>query len=410
MKITLLLARLAWKNIWRNPFRSLLILMAITIGLYAGTFTIAFIAGWSQATIEAEISNQLSHAQIHTERFNYNSDISAYFQRADVAPVVDSIAGKENTSYRLKLFGTLATAAHTGGVIVKGVEPEQEKLVSDLYTTISDSAGNFLENEKLPIVISQRLAKKLNAKLNSKVVLSVQDMEGEMKNMAFRVCGIYKTNNSMFDNSNVFVRDSDIREATGIPEGAYHEIGVISTNLKQGAQVTKALKAALPGLEVHGWDELQPALDLVNAWTEVINAIILSIFLVALSFGIVNTMLMAVLERTKELGVLACIGMNKRNIFKMIMFETLFLTFLGSLIGILLAWWTAQYTGTHGIDLKFLLGVSYEQFGRSSVVYPVLNVSAFIQIIALVFAVGIATAIYPACKALKVNSIEATKN
>ena len=410
MKITLLLARLAWKNIWRYPFRSLLILMAITIGLYAGTFTIAFIAGWSQATIEAEISNQLSHAQIHTERFNYNSDISAYFQRADVAPVVDSIAGKENTSYRLKLFGTLATAAHTGGVIVKGVEPEQEKLVSDLYTTISDSAGNFLENEKLPIVISQRLAKKLNAKLNSKVVLSVQDMEGEMKNMAFRVCGIYKTNNSMFDNSNVFVRDSDIREATGIPEGAYHEIGVISTNLKQGAQVTKALKAALPGLEVHGWDELQPALGLVNAWTEVINAIILSIFLVALSFGIVNTMLMAVLERTKELGVLACIGMNKRNIFKMIMFETLFLTFLGSLIGILLAWWTAQYTGTHGIDLKFLLGVSYEQFGRSSVVYPVLNVSAFIQIIALVFAVGIAAAIYPACKALKVNSIEATKN
>ena len=201
MKITLLFARLAWKNIWRNPFRSLLILMAITIGLYAGTFTIAFIAGWSQATIEAEISNQLSHAQIHTERFNYNSDISAYFQRADVAPVVDSIAGKENTSYRLKLFGTLATAAHTGGVIVKGVEPEQEKLVSDLHTTISDSAGNFLENEKLPIVISQRLAKKLNAKLNSKVVLSVQDMEGEMKNMAFRVCGIYKTNNSILTSS-----------------------------------------------------------------------------------------------------------------------------------------------------------------------------------------------------------------
>lgn len=410
MKITWMIFRLAWKNIWRNPLRSALILAAIAIGLYAGTFTIAFIAGWSQATIESEISNQLSHAQIHTDRFKYNSDVAAYFRRDELEPVLDSVVDSDQVAYRLKLFGTLSSAVHSGGVIVKVVDPEQEKKVSKLYTTIPDSLGSFLEDGKTPIVISRRLAKQLNARLNSKVVLAVQDVNGDMQNAAFRVCGIYQTNNSMFDLSNVFVRESDLRPLVQLPEGTYHEAAVICPNLKVGAVVTERLKELLPDMTVDGWNELQPALGLVNAWTEVINVLIMSIFLIALSFGIVNTMLMAVLERTKELGVLACIGMNKPNIFKMIMFETLFLTFLGSAVGIFVAWRTAVWTGRVGIDLKFLLGVSYEQFGRSSVVYPLLDTGAFIQIIVLVFIVGILAAIYPAWKALKVNSWEATKN
>ena len=146
------------------------------------------------------------------------------------------------------------------------------------------------------------------------------------------------------------------------------------------------------------------------AWTDLINVIILSIFLIALSFGIVNTMLMAVLERTKELGVLACIGMNKRNIFKMVMFETLCLTVVGSAAGILLALWVIGYTGQHGIDLGFMLNANYERFGFSSVVYPFLFPKAFMEIVILVVITGIVSAIYPARKALKINSWEATKS
>ena len=213
----------------------------------------------------------------------------------------------------------------------------------------------------------------------------------------------------MFDESTIFVRKSDILPYTGLPEGVAHEAAILANNVSTGKEITKALGKALPEMDVQGWNELQPALGLIHAWTDLINVIILSIFLVALSFGIVNTMLMAVLERTKELGVLACIGMNKRNIFKMVIFETLCLTVVGSGIGILLASWVIGYTGEHGIDLGFMLNANYERFGFSSVVYPILETRAFLEIIALVVITGIISAIYPAQKALKINSWEATK-
>ena len=410
MRITLMLLGLAWKNIWRNPSRSALILAAIAIGLFAGTFTIAFIVGWGQATIESEIANNLSYAQVHTPRFNYNSDLMAYFQEDEVREVVDSIAGEGNASYRLKLYGALASAAHTAGVVVRVVDPEEERRVSGIPAVIPDSLGNFLEGGRLPIVIGEQLAKKLNVKLRSKIVLSVQDAEGDMQSVAFRVSGIYSTTNGMFDRSMVFVRRSDQEPLLGLPSGVAHEVGVMAENVKEGEAMTARLKEALPGMEVQGWDELEPALGLGYAWIDLINMIILSIFLVALSFGIVNTMLMAVLERTKELGVLACIGMNKRNIFCMIMFETLCLTFFGSAVGILLALGVVHYTGIHGIDLGFLLDVNYEQMGFSSVVYPILLPRMFVQIVVLVFVVGVLAAVYPARKALRINSWEATKS
>ena len=409
MKITLMLMRLSWKNIWRNKFRSILILSAIAIGLFAGTFTIAFIAGWGRATIETEICNQLSHTQIHTPEFSYNYDINSYFFQDQVAPVIDSVTHLNSVSYRLKLYGVLASASNTVGTFVHAIDPEDEIATTTLHQYIPDSLGTFLQSGKLPIVISQRTAKKLKARLKSKVVLSMQDAKGDMQSMAFRVGGIFKTNNSMFDESTIFVRKSDILPYTGLPAGVAHEVAILAENVSSGKTVTEALSKALPQMDVQGWNELQPALGLIHAWTDLINVIILSIFLVALSFGIVNTMLMAVLERTKELGVLACIGMNKRNIFKMVMFETLCLTVVGSAVGILLASWVIGYTGEHGIDLGFMLNANYERFGFSSVVYPILETRAFLEIIALVVITGMISAIYPARKALKINSWEATK-
>lgn len=409
MKITRILVRLAWKNIWRNKLRSTLILSAIAIGLFAGTFTIAFIGGWGRATIESEICNQLSHTQVHSPRFSDNYDINSYFMREEVEPLVRTSVNAVGTSYRLKLYGMLASASNTVGIFAHGVNPDEEKKASILYQHIPDTHGNFLDNTKMPIVISARTAKKLKAKLKSKLVLSIQDVNGEMQSIAFRVCGIFETNNSIFDETSVFVRDLDIRPYTGLPPGAVHEVAILAEGVKSGKENTRTLTVALSHMEVQGWETLQPALGLIHAWTDLINMIILSIFLIALSFGIVNTMLMAVLERTKELGVLACIGMNKRNIFKMVMFETLCLTLAGSVAGIVLAWWVVGYTGTHGIDLSFLLDANFRNIGFSTTVYPLLETRAFLEIITLVTITGILSAIYPAYRALKINSWEATK-
>jgi len=137
--------------------------------------------------------------------------------------------------------------------------------------------------------------------------------------------------------------------------------------------------------------------------------IILGIFLLALSFGIINTMLMAVLERTRELGMLGAIGMSKGKIYNMIMLETVFLTLFGSVIGIILAVALILPLIETGIDLSFFMEDLMEDYGFSSVIYPVANMKMFVQILALVILAGILSAIYPARKALSLKPLDAIR-
>ena len=164
-----------------------------------------------------------------------------------------------------------------------------------------------------------------------------------------------------------------------------------------------------PSMDVSDWKTLVPALALSLSWMDLITYIILAIFLLALAFGIVNTMLMAVLERTHELGMLMCIGMNKKKIFSMIMLETLFLTFLGSIAGVFIAWLVIYFTSYSGIDLSFMIKDNFEDFGFGSIVYPEFHSNTFVAIVILVFVTGILSAIYPALKALKLNPVESIR-
>jgi len=259
------------------------------------------------------------------------------------------------------------------------------------------------------IVISQKIADKLKVRLRSKIVFTFQDAYGDMQSIAFRIGGIYKTSDGMFDEGNVFMRYDDVFDYTGLPSGAVHEAGILLPDLETCKIITPLLKNMFPGLDVQDWAELNPALALSMSYTDFMAVIILGIFLFALSFGIINTMLMAVLERTRELGMLGAIGMSKRKIFSMIMLETIFLTLLGSVVGIILGVATILPTIESGIDLTPFMGDQFEDFGFSSMVYPVLNSAMLIQTMVLVILAGILSAIYPARKALKLKPLEAIR-
>ena len=169
---------LAWKNIWRNKVRSGIILGAIAVGLSTGTFLLAFIKGWIIGTVNSDIETQFSHIQIHDAAFLINHDVNAYFIREDVE---DKIVSTITTTYRLNLTGMLASAYNAIGVNAKGVWAEEEMQVSSVWKQIPDSLGSFLpDNARMPIVISMKMADKLKVKLNSKIVFSFQDMNGDM--------------------------------------------------------------------------------------------------------------------------------------------------------------------------------------------------------------------------------------
>ncbi|MDR1526233.1 MAG: FtsX-like permease family protein [Dysgonamonadaceae bacterium] len=405
-----MIARLAWKNIWRNRVRSSVILSAIALGLFSGTYIDSFMKGWIVDTVNSDINSHLSHVQIHDTAFLANNDINAFFLRSFVSEPIEAAGLAVSTAYRLILPGMLASANNAVGITVKGVVPGEEKAVSTIENQIPDTLGAFLPDDaRMPIVISKKIAEKLKVKLKSKIVFTFQDAQGEMQSLAFRICGIYKTTNGMFDEGNVFVRYSDIFPSTGLPEGAVHEAGVRMADLETCETVAPPLKNLFSTLSVRDWGELNPALSMSMAWMDFFGIIIVGIFLLALSFGIINTMLMAILERTRELGMLSAIGMAKGRIFRMIMLETVFLTVLGSMAGIVLAALVILPSMKSGIDLSFLMEDQFEDYGFGSIIYPVLNAKMFVQMLVLVISAGILSALYPARKALKLKSLEAIR-
>ncbi|MDR2425488.1 MAG: FtsX-like permease family protein [Prevotellaceae bacterium] len=400
----------AWKNIWRNKVRSGVILGAIALGLFSGTYLSAFMSGWMENTVNSDIGTHLAHVQIHDTAFMANGDIGACFSAETVSTAIRRSGLSAAFSCRLKLSGMLASANNAVGVSAKGVDAEAEKTVSTVWQHIPDTLGAFLPDEaRMPIVVSRKIADKLKVRLKSKLVFTFQDVQGEMQSIAFRVCGIYKTTNGMFDESNIFVRLGDIAAYTGLPPGAVHELAATVADLQTCELVAPQMKTLFPNMCVQDWGEINPTLRMSLAWTDMIAVVLIGIFLFALSFGIINTMLMAVLERTRELGVLGAIGMTKGRIFRMIMLETVFLTLAGSVAGVALGAAVIIPSMTTGIDLSFLMGDLFEDYGYGSTVYPKLNMEMLIEIFIMVILAGIISAIYPARKALKQKPVEAMR-
>ncbi len=137
--------------------------------------------------------------------------------------------------------------------------------------------------------------------------------------------------------SQVLVKNEDLRELTGMALNEYHQLIVRLDDLEQTEEITASLLEKLPGLEVMNWKEIQPDLAMMTDMVQKFYAVFMVIILAALAFGIVNTMLMVVLERTKELGMLTAIGMNKKRVFSMIMLESVFLSLVGGVVGMIVS-------------------------------------------------------------------------
>jgi ABC-type lipoprotein release transport system permease subunit len=242
----------------------------------------------------------------------------------------------------------------------------------------------------------------------SKIILSFLDMNNDQTGAAFRVSGIYRTNNDMFESLSVFVPMNELRELTGMKEGTYHRVIARLGNNDLTDEVTPGLRESLSGLEVLSWKEIQPDLAMLADMMQQIYGIFMAIILAALAFGIVNTMLMAVLERTREIGMLAAIGMNRRKIFSMIMLESIFLSIVGGIMGMVVSGIVIAATAKNGINLvKYSEGM--EAFGYTAHLFPTIDVQFFITTTILIVLTGILSSIYPARKALKLNPVEAIR-
>lgn len=397
----------AWRNLWRNKLRSFIIIAAVTLGIFAGIFLTAFINGMVNSRIQSIISTEMSHIQIHQSGFLDNDQFSLLIENADsVVRLVCETPDVVAASKRIIINSMVASAETGTGVKIIGIDPENEIKVTELSSKII--SGKYIDTtDHNPVVISERLAGKLKVSLKNKIIITVQDVNKNITGGAFRIVGIFRTDNSMFDEANIFVRGTDLSRLTGLKKHEGHEVAILLKK-NETDDVTKTLSGLFPNLEVKSWKQLSPEAGyLVSAMNQYMFIFII-VILIALCFGIINTMLMVIMERIHELGMLMAIGMNRARVFAMIMLETVFLSLTGGITGLILGYTAIKYFAKAGINLYFWKE-AFSELGYSSYIYPVIDSKTMIITAILVMIAGIFSALYPAYKALKLNPSEAIR-
>ena len=402
-----MLIALAWKNIWRNKKRSLIVIIALAFGLWGGLFSGAVMMGMGESMVNLAIERNLSHIQIHKPFYTRDKDIKAYIPNGpEIVKEIKKIKNVKSVSGRTLIDGMAASPASTYGVKIIGVNPDDAMNTTSISKQLIE--GSYKELlKKNRIIIGEKLAKRLNLKLRSKIVLSFEGIHESIVYNSCRVVGIYKTESSQFDGRNVFVNQKDLfRVLESKP--IIHEIAIRLNSEKDIPTVLQTLKEKYQNLSVQSWEEIAPEIAFLSDSMENFTYLFVAIILFALVFGITNTMLMSIIDRIREFGVLIAVGMKRVKIFSMVILETIFLSVTGGLSGILIAAITISYWSKTGIDLS-VISAGLESFGVSTMLYPELPVSMyFVLSVMIIFAANMA-AVYPAVKAIHIKPAQAIR-
>ena len=403
-----MLIKISWRNIWRNRQRSVIMILAITAGLWGGLLAASIAMGLIDQRFRTGIEQEFSHVQIHNPEFlKDNSPKYSINNFQEIFNRLEDDAQVQAFSGRTLVNGMIATANQTKGINILGIDPDKEPATTNLDKNIIE--GNFLdETMRNPVLIGKRLAESMKAGIGSRVVLTFQDLDNELVSVACRVSGIFQTANTMFDESNIYLLQSDLNELLG-SENLINQIAIVLEDYRESDPFVEALKPIYPDLTIRTWAEISPQLSLYYQMGMTMFIIILIIILMALAFGLLNTMLMSVFERIRELGVLMSIGMSKKRVFLMIVIETVFLTLTGALVGMLTGFATIGAVSNKGINLAPLGGDTLQDFGFDPVIYPQLEGSLIIYLTILVILTALLTGIYPALKAIRLQPAEAVR-
>ena len=403
-----MLAIIAWRNVWRHKGRSAVVIGAMVVGIWSLTFGGAFMKSFVLSYIQSSIRHETSNGQIHHPEFTTDFDIKFSIKAPD--RVVAYLHGNESILHfarRTVVNGMISSTRQATGVRIVGVEPAEEADVTALDSLIAEGAY-FSGVAGNPVLLGRRLAGRLKVKVKSKIVLTFQDIRGNITAGSFRVAGILDATSTTINDGSAFVMREDLNRLLGIDDSV-HEIAYTTYTGTDDEQIARDIQAAFPGEQVRSWRELSPLLVFMEQWMGAILQVLIIIIMLALAFGIVNTMLMAVLERVREVGVMVALGTRRSRVFFMIMIETIFLSTVGGPLGLLAGYATISWLGKRGIDLSDY-SAGLEAIGYESVLYPRLFLSDYLMIVSGVLVTALLASIYPAWKAIGMEPVDAIRS
>lgn len=404
-----MLPRLAWRNVLRNRRRSVITILAIAVGLAALTFLWGVIDGQNGAMIENSTRYFASDVQVHLK--GYHDDPSLDLTITRTAPVVEAIARIPDVgaaAVRLEGGALASRGDKSRGVIVVGVSPSEEGRVTRLFNAVVTGAP-LRPGDSTGVLVGVKLAESLGLRVGDDVVLVGQAYDGSIATARELVRGIFRTGSDAYDGYMAVVPLAAARAFLVAPAGATAVALRLKDRGRLGA-VEARLRAQLgETYEVVGWPRLLPEVANGTRFHEVVAWIVVLVFFVIVAAAVANPILMAVLERTREFGVVLSLGMTPTRLLRLVLWEAVLLGVFGVLIGNVIGLAPTLYFGSVGIDLSAFSAAISTMPGASTTLRPVARFDRSVLMSLLVFATACLVAVYPAVKAARLHPVNAIR-
>ena len=403
--------KMALRNIWRNPVRTILTLSAIAFAAMILVFMFSFQLGSYETMINSSVKIHTGHIQIQAENYNEKKSIRyAVRSPAVIAEKLNKIDDIQAYTFRANGFSLVSSENRTRGILVTGIDPEGEASVSTVDRLIKK--GEYLDkNDRDKALIGNLLAKHLRVGINDELTVLGQGLDGSIAAGVVTIKGIFSSGLDEFDRrciqiplgyfNDMFYMQDSVHEIVCTAESIYEV-----ENIKQKIEKELARENGKKEVVVLDWKQLLPGL-VQGIKLDFISGMIFYVILVlVVAFSILNTFLMAILERTKEFGVMLALGVKPARLLKLVLMESSFMTLLGVLIGLTAGCMLTLWFENHGINLEGASEI-LKEYGMSGIVYPKLSVVSALSGPLGVLVITLCAALYPALKVMKMSPVEA---
>ena len=401
--------KLAWRNLWRNWRRTVIAITAIVLGLILLVFMAGLIEGSDQAIFGNMVRLYGGNLQIHAPGYGEKANNMPMLPVENDANVVETVLAHPNVSAvarRINTGGVVSTREGTFPVKITGIDPDAETEISIVSENIK--TGRYLmTGETDAILIGKGLADLLDVDVGDTVTLVGRRKNEEMRQRTVTIVGIYSLGLSEAEKGNVFITLSEAQTLYNLRD-QITEVSIILDSVGQESAVKADLQAALPGYEIDAWDTLQPEMrQVMDVKAQVTEGFSLIVLLIA-SVGVLNLMMMAVFERTREMGVLGALGMKGSQLMGLFLLEGAMIGVIGAVIGSFLGWLVVQATATNG----FYFGASAEDMGdmvalMGDTIYPTISLGFIVGRGFAVAVIATLASLYPAWQASRQEPADA---
>ena len=406
---TPLLMGLAWRNVRRSVRRSSITVLSITIGLAALTFLWAFLDGMNSEMVENTTRYFAADAQVHLN--GYHADPNLDRSIAQAAPLLEAIrrdAGVAAASLRLEGKTLASHGDKSRGVLLVGVAPSDEARVTSLFAAVQ-TGRPFGIADTTGALIGVDLAAALDVRPGDELVLVGQAYDGSLSSARVPIRGVFRTKIDEYDGYLAVMPIGAVRDFLASPSGATAVALRLRDRGRLDAVVAQLSTRLGRGYEVVGWPILLPKVAVSLRYHVVMGYVMLGVFFVIVGAGVANPVLMAVLERTREFGVMLAVGMSQSRLARLVVWEAMILGVLGVALGNALGLGAGFYFAHAGINLSAYGAGLRVMPGLADVIRPEVRLERSVMLSVMVFAIAGLAALYPAFRSTRLEVVEAIR-